>query len=289
MKILIVGANGFLGRPIAQEFEDLDYEVIRVNRGNPKDPVALSEVGDILDEDSMKSILRRIKPNIVLSTAWDTDPGNFWTSKLNPIYRDATLRFAKDSFEQNVDTFIGLGSVSEYGLNPGSCNTLSTPLDPVNAYAESKIFTGQELQHLGVKYGRRTHWLRIFQAFGPNEKPQRFIPSLISNLQDGKAFSVNTPENKLDWIHSLDIASAVEFSYRNNLNHFVDVGTGMETTTASVAEMLCKELGLDSRLIVYPPEKSTPSNVQFVDSTSQLFKAGWTPKLSLRERIASLS
>ncbi len=288
LKILIVGANGFLGRPIAQEFEDIGFDVIRVGRSRLTNPSGFSEVGDILDEESMVSILRRIKPKIVLSTAWDTDHGNFWTSPLNSTYRDATLSFAKNCFELNVESFIGLGTVSEYGRNSGSCNSSRTPVDPVNPYAEAKIFTGQALQRLGEEYGTRTQWLRIFQAYGPNEKPQRFVPSLISSLRKRNTFKINTPDNKLDWIHSLDIASAIAYSYRHNLDHFVDVGTGLGTTTADLAEMLCEELDLDSSLIEYSADQSTPTNIQFMDPDSQLLKRGWTPKLTLRQRLASL-
>ena len=64
----------------------------------------------------------------MLSTAWDTEHGKFWTNESNVAYRDATLRFAELSFQAGVDTFIGLGTISEYGTYPGFCNADITPL-----------------------------------------------------------------------------------------------------------------------------------------------------------------
>ena len=76
----------------------------------------------------MKSALSHAIPNAVLSTAWDTEHGKFWTNESNVAYRDATLRFAELSFQAGVETFIGLGTISEYGTSPGFCNADITPL-----------------------------------------------------------------------------------------------------------------------------------------------------------------
>lgn len=215
-KIAILGAQGFLGLPISIAFQAKGWEVVALSRTESEGKFREEILVNLFDEETLKKALTIARPDVVLSTAWDTEHGKFWTNASNPNYKDATLRFAKLSFEAGVETFIGLGTLSEYGTSPGFCNAEVSPLVSNDIYSKSKIETGLELKEIGEKYGVRTHWARVFQAFGPNEKPERFIPGLIKNLSDGKPFSIRTPNYEMDWIHTSDIASAVTFMLEEN-------------------------------------------------------------------------
>ena len=127
-KIAILGATGFLGLPIANAFEVKDWEVIPLSHTKIPESFRQEIFVDLFDESTLKSALSHAKPDVVLSTAWDTEHGKFWTNESNVAYRDATLRFAELSFQAGVETFIGLGTISEYGTSPGFCNADITPL-----------------------------------------------------------------------------------------------------------------------------------------------------------------
>lgn len=243
---------------------------------------------DLFDEKSLSNALGDAVPDVVISTAWDTTPGEFWTSEANLDYRDATLAFARLCFEKGVKTFVGLGTMSEYGISPGVCNAESTKVDPVDIYSKSKIETGMRLLDIGREYGRQTNWLRIFQAFGPNEKSERFIPGLISSLQNKKIFPIKTPNYEMDWIHTFDIASATVYSVEHALSHFLDVGTGVARTVKDVSELICRELNLDESLLDYSGQIVGHARKIVMDNNSQLFQKGWKPAASLESRIRSL-
>lgn len=287
-KIAILGANGFLGSPIADAFSAIGWDVVSFFRS----PIQVSNreeySADLFDEKSLESAIELSKPNVVLSTAWDTEHGKFWTNESNVFYRDATLRFAELSFKAGVETFIGLGTMSEYGASPGFCNADVSPLIESDIYSKSKIATGIELREIGEKYGCQTHWARIFQAFGPNEKSERYVPGLISNLRKGNGFSIRTPNFEMDWIHTADVASAIVFLFENRMNHFVDIGTGIGTTVKELSELICEELDLDSTLLDYSGQTAGHEKKAVVDRKSQLLSLGWQPTESLRNRIRSL-
>lgn len=287
-KIAVLGANGFLGLPMSDAFRESGWDVIAFSRRKHPETKVSEFTVDIFDEESLKKALQASKPDAVISTAWDTEHGKFWTSDLNVKYRDATLRFAEICFESGVETFVGIGTVSEYGLKAGICNAETSPLVPNDIYAKSKIETGLRLGELGKRFGTRTHWLRIFQAFGPHEKPERFIPGLISSLTKGEKFSIRTPNFELDWIHTADIASAAVFSVENELRHFVDVGTGVATSVRDLSELVCKELGLDASFLDYSDQVPGHEKTVVVDPNSLLFSAGWSPSETLESRIRSL-
>jgi nucleoside-diphosphate-sugar epimerase len=287
-RIAVLGAGGFLGMPIVKALTAQGWEVIAFSRTFTPNSLLQEIQVDLFDELSLKSALNITHPEIVLSTAWDTEHGKFWTNKLNTLYRDASLKFAELSFQAGVETFIGLGTMSEYGMSPGSCDAKFSPLVSTDLYSKSKIETGLELERIGEKFGRRTHWARIFQAFGPNEKPERFVPSLIESLRRGENFSIRTPDFEMDWIHSSEIASAIVFTLENKMNHFVDIGTGIATSVRALSELICEELGLDRTLLDFSEQIPGHEKRAVVGSDSQLLSLGWQPTESLRNRIGSL-
>ena len=287
-KIAILGATGFLGSPIAEAFKVKGWEVITFSRTESARSSGQEFLVDLFDETTLKLALLRVKPHVVLSTAWDTEHGKFWTNKSNIDYRDATLRFAELSFQAGIKTFIGLGTMSEYGTSPGFCDADVTPLIVNDIYSKSKIETGVELKKIGEAFGRQTHWARVFQAFGPNEKSERFVPGLITKLRNGTEFSIRTPNFEMDWIHTEDVASAIVFMLENRLNHFVDIGTGIGTTVKELSELICEEFDLDPNLLDFSGQILGHEKKAVVDAQTQLLSLGWQPTESLRNRIRSL-
>ena len=287
-KIAILGVTGFLGSPIADSFEAKGWEVIAYSRTATGNSARQEILADLFEEESLKRAILLSRPNVVLSTAWETEHGKFWTNESNIDYQNATLRFAELSFQAGVETFIGLGTMSEYGASPGFCDADATPLIISDIYSKSKIETGLELKKIGEEYGRQTHWPRVFQAFGPNEKSERFVPGLIAKLQNGTKFSIRTPNFEMDWIHTADVASAIVFMLENRLNHFVDIGTGIGTTVKELSELICEEFELDSNLLDYSEQMPGHEKKAVVDEQTQLLSLGWRPTESLRNRIKSL-
>ena len=288
-KIAILGARGFLGSPIADAFSAHHWEVVSLSRTINMGSSRSELLADLFNESALRTAISLSRPNVVLSTAWDTEHGKFWTNESNIAYRDATLKFAEISFQEGVETFIGLGTMSEYGSSPGFCNAVVTSLVESDIYSKSKIETGLELEQIGKRYGRHTYWARVFQAYGPNEKSERFIPGLIANLRTGREFSIRTPNFEMDWIHTLDIASAIIFALENNLNHFVDIGTGVGTSVKELSELICQELQLDLSLLDFSRQIPGHKKKAVVDQRSQLLASGWKPAESLRNRVRSLS
>ena len=287
-KIAILGATGFLGSPIADSFEAKGWEVIAYSRNESRSSARQEISADLFEEESLRRALLLSRPNLVLSTVWDTEHGKFWTNESNIDYRDATLKFAELSFQAGVETFIGLGTMSEYGTSPGFCDAKVTPLVVNDVYSKSKIETGLELAKVGEAFGRQTHWARVFQAFGPNEKSERYVPGLIASLQKGNRFSIRTPNFEMDWIHTADVASAIVFMLENDLSHFVDIGTGIGTTVKELSELICQEFDLDPTLLDYSGQIPGHEKKAVVDQQTQLLSVGWQPTESLRNRIRSL-
>lgn len=287
-KVVVLGGNGFLGLPISELLKEHGHEVFVFSRKAPYRDSGKSLLVDLFDTKSLRQAMEFCKPEIVVCTAWDTEHGKFWNSSLNPKYQSFTLKFAELSFELGVSKFLAFGTMSEYGNDPGLCNSAESELIGTDHYSRAKIETGISLKALGDSFDRKTNWLRIFQAFGPNENPDRFIPGLISSVNSGKSFSIRTPNYVMDWIHSHDIASAVLYALEKDLDHFIDVGTGIGTSVKSISELVCETLNLNSSFLDYTSEIPNHRKTAVVSQASPLLLSGWRPTVSLKERIASL-
>jgi len=284
-KLAIIGSRGFLGARIAKEFEQNNFDVIRTS---------MQEVGEkgyvklnILDVESVENFLQVYKPDMIISTAWETEHGLFWQKQSNLDFEKATIQLATKAFELGVEYFAALGTMSEYGRNPGAC-TEESKLVSTDIYSATKIRTGQDLITIGEQFQQKANWFRIFQAYGENEKQERFLPSLISTLAKGEVFRINSPDTVLDWVSSKIVAEAIFYSIEKGINGAVNIGTGVGTSTLELAHEVCEVLNFDKSLL--EASDGIQNQTRCVASLdSKLFRAKWKPSNTLRCTIKSLA
>ena len=287
-KVAVIGANGFLGTTIANRFNSDGWQVLPTSRLVSAQRHQNFSYVDIYDEASIDDFLFKNKPELVVSTAWETEHGKFWNKETNVKYAMATTRLANRCYELGVLNFIGLGTMSEYGQAPGPCDSKTTPLNPADLYSKTKSDTGIRLKEIAESHGRQFSWLRVFQAFGPKEKEQRFIPTLIRTLGSGKKLEILSPQNKMDWIHSEDVASALSFCVSRKLFGYIDIGTGFSTSVGDISKNISKIFGFDESLLILKNSENSISKDIYVSESSEILKSGWKPEKSLADRLRSL-
>jgi UDP-glucose 4-epimerase len=125
------------------------------------------------------------------------------------------------------------------------------PLRPLTPYCISKR-AGEDL--LGF-YQRRADlsWvaLRFFNVYGEGQKTTAYYTSVINHfvqrLKNGEAPVIDgSGEQSMDFIHVHDIARATVLaleSERDNLP--INVGTGVDTSVATLARILISAVGVD--------------------------------------------
>lgn len=282
--IAVVGATGFIGQEITSRFRSSNWEVYEYSRHHVSENSRLN----LLDESTWEAVFESGIPDIVLSTAWHTEHASFWSSSLNVDYSIATSKFAKYCMERKIKKFVALGSMSEYG----STNSLVAKEVEVkelsDLYSRKKIDTFKELLMLSNYYHVPVQWLRIFQAFGPKEKKDRLLPSLLSSLRKSESFILLTPLNILDWIDVRDIASAVLWSVTKLDDSLIDIGTGIPTSVAEISALVCEVHGFGTNLIEFGPQPLNTVKNLVVNKNSPLLKSGWLSDASLRDRLIAL-
>ena len=280
-RILVIGGSGFIGAAILEELTENGIEVLATSLSQNQNLIPFN----ILVRESWADIIDQYRPTTVISTAWETEHQAYWTKSSNYDYMEATIGFAHECFEKSVDKFIGLGTSSEYGYSPGACNKDWTELNPFGFYSECKVETGIQLKNLSDRYGKSSSWVRLFQPFGPREKPERLIPKLMKLVYNHEKTEISYPHHFLDFTYSKTIANGILYVLQNTLDHFVDLGAGEPLTVESMASDIIDSLGRDLELLTYRVDHFQDERFCYVDRTSEIFTSGWRPQQTTRDNL----
>lgn len=160
MRILITGNAGYIGpvlvhhirssRPEAQliGFDSgfFAHCITNVHR-LPELNVDMQYWGDV--RDFPYEVLKGVDSIVYLSAVSNDPMGNRFEAVTNDINFEAGKRLAVEARERGVRSFIFASSCSMYGYAEGGPRKESDPLNPLTAYARSKVATEQELVKLG--------------------------------------------------------------------------------------------------------------------------------------------
>jgi nucleoside-diphosphate-sugar epimerase len=281
-RIAVIGGTGFIGANIYKKLKQVDSEIIYTSRHNlnicgDKDFIKF----DLFNKHSWDNLLNGFKPNVVICTAWETEHDRYWDKDTNLEYMKHTVDFAASCLRGSVNKFIGFGSMAEYGFSPGKCNSRLTPFNPQNVYSESKLLTSIALHRIANDLGKKVNWVRLFQVYGVNEKKERLIPQIISNLVHHLPFTIKYPEHQLDFTYLNDISSAIRVVAMNDIDFSVNIGTGTATSVRNLCSTISNLTGANLSKFKFLENNELNERVIYVDPDYDDFKGMWQAKYSL--------
>ncbi|MGD8673306.1 MAG: SDR family oxidoreductase [Thiogranum sp.] len=159
MKILITGNMGYVGPALLQQFgaSRPDAVLVGIDTGYfahcltgcvmfPEDHLAVQHFADLR---KLPDHLFDDVDAIVHLAAISNDPmGDRFKDVTHNINFQASLELAKKAKAAGVSRFVFASSCSVYGFAEGDARSEDAPLNPLTAYAKSKIGMEEELQKL---------------------------------------------------------------------------------------------------------------------------------------------
>jgi nucleoside-diphosphate-sugar epimerase len=238
MRVLLFGANGFLGGPVRDRLAaEPGVEVITAGRSATADLRAdLTTIG----ATALAEVLRKASPHAVLNCAGVTggDPAGLVAGNVVAVaaLTSAMLRSAPAA------RLVHFGSAGEYGrVGPGVSVPESAEAKPLHAYGVTKL-AGTELVRAAREHeGLDAVVLRVFNPIGPGA-PEGTLPGrLAALLRKGGPITVGPLDAYRDFVDSRDVAEATVAAAiaPGTLPPVLNVGTG----SAILLRDLAKELG----------------------------------------------
>lgn len=252
MKVLVTGANGFVGRAIVKELLANEVEAaVLVNRDSEFndfgriDNVLRADITDITDFQNFKNLGRLGKIDIIIHSAGlahqfgRTEKRDFW--KVNVV---GTENVAKLAIALQVKHLILISSVSVYGVqqvNKKKGNSKSGKYDvagisedgdcqPPGFYGQSKLESEQVARRICEKNQIILTILRLATVIGEEDKGN--VARLIKTIDARRFFWIGRGENLKSLIYKGDAAKACLRVLRRS-----DGGTEIFNVTAESLKM----------------------------------------------------
>jgi nucleoside-diphosphate-sugar epimerase len=200
-RLLVSGANGFIGRHVLAALnEDNDgYEVHGLSRSAPAEQEGIYwHQADLLSPSSDK-IVRDIGATHLLHLAWETERPAYWTSEDNVLWIEASTRLLRSFQAAGGNSFVGVGTCSEYAPSSERCSELTTPIAPWSIYGASKAALALLAPPL-LGPDITATWARLFYLYGPGEPEDRLVPRLLGAVASGEEIKVHVNHVR-DYLH----------------------------------------------------------------------------------------
>ena len=197
MKILVTGANGYLGAGIVNKILDSGNEVIATDfKTTCIDERAVKLECDLF---SVKNPFQFFgEPDVLLHLAWRDGFIHYADSHISDLPKHYC--FIKQMAEGGVKRICGMGSMHEVGFYEGSINE-STPCHPTTPYGIGK----NALRDLTEMVCRQNdvifQWLRGYYIVGNSKYGSSIFSKITSAVEEGKKeFPFTMGQNQYDFI-----------------------------------------------------------------------------------------
>jgi len=238
---------------------------------------------NLLDAKQVLELVLAVAPTDLLHFAWFAEHGKFWTSPLNLDWVSASIGLFRSFVEAGGRRAVFAGSCAEYdwaGSQPLAED--KSPCKPSSLYGVCKNATRQVVQGYALQSGVSVAWGRIFFLYGPNEDPNRLIPSILHPLLEGKPACCRSGDRVRDLLHVHDVASAFVALLQSDVTGSVNIGSGDRITLGEASRRAARIVGREDLLTV-ERQAATPANpaVILADATRLRREVGWEPRYDL--------
>lgn len=296
LKVLITGAEGFIGSHLVERFLSDGHEVISID-----DESAPQNEEFYKFEGAAYHKLSILDPSMSdLFVGVDVVYHHAARSRIQPSFDNAretyevnavgTQRVLDAAMKHGVKRVIYAGSSSCYGLQNVPPLKEDMKSDPLNHYALAKMQGEQICKLYSRIYGIETVVLRYFNVYGPREPLKGIYAPVIGIFKkqrdEGRPLTiVGDGEQSRDFTHVLDVVEANVlaasrsakdiFSADEEAFEIFNIGSGKNYTINEVAEMVGGEK-------LHLPARPGEAKMTLADNSKARARLNWHPKIDLR-------
>lgn len=210
-RLLVTGANGFVGNYVVSELLNQNYEVIATSRSLKKAelckwyPRVLYIPCDlnVIQEDFFGFFQQ---PDLLIHLAWEGLPNyqSLFHLEKNLL---TNYTFLKNMIEHGLKHLVVTGTCLEYGMQNG-CLTESTEPRPLIPYSLAKDTLRKFLEALQHEEPFGLQWARLFYIYGEGQHPNSLLAQLDRAIDRGdESFNMSGGEQLRDYLPVTEVAA----------------------------------------------------------------------------------
>ena len=277
MKVLITGADGFIGKELSAKLKEKNFTIISASRING---INLTKWDIVKAIDSVDVIIHLAAKTSVQESF--LNPREYYYNNLASTIN--TLELARISKSKVI-------FLSSYFYGPPQYIPVDEvhPLSPHNPYSSSKLLSEEICKGYSRDHDVDSISLRLFNIYGKEQKGNFLIPDIINQIKSGKVI-LNDPRPKRDYIHISDVINAIYNIIKADFRGFdcFNLGTGESHSVEKIVNLIKK----------YCPDrfefffKNIKRRGEVLDSVADIKKIkkafDWQPNIGIEEGIKLL-
>jgi nucleoside-diphosphate-sugar epimerase len=283
VKVLVTGATGFIGAPIARALVEAGEDVVSLVRpSSERVPPGRIVHGDV-EDPAVAATIAEVAPDVIVHAAWYVEPGKYLHSERNVEWIQHTVRLFDAAVKAGCKRFVGVGTLAEYADSEHALREDSA-LGPTTLYAASKLSTFLVLEQLAALRKVSFAWARVFHLYGPGEDERRFVPAVIRTMLRGEPFRTNPGGQVRDWSNVGDTGAAIAAVARSGVTGPVNIASGNGVTGRILCETIADLTGGTVEFGVQPYREGDPMHV-LGDVTRLRDEVGFRSRHDLRSGL----
>ena len=294
MKILVTGGAGFIGSHLVEELLSNEHEILIFDNCLTGKKENLEITGnftfindDFGSENSLEEI-EKFDPDICFHLAAQSsvvvsveNPAlDFEHNILQPIKLIQVL--LKSNCKKFVFTSSGGTIFGEPSVIPTAEEDYADEPESPYGVAKKRL---NELIKIMLKNSSMTYSiLNLSNVYGPRQDPhgEAGVVSIFANkyLKNEEPTIYGDGEQTRDYIYVKDVVSALIKASKIEENHFLNIGTGIETSVNDLANSMKIQFKSEINPI-YKPAREGELNRSVLDNSKAKKELNWKPKYSL--------
>ncbi len=239
MKILVTGANGYLGQGIVKHIIDCGHQVVATDFLDEHiDSRATKIHCNLFEIEEPYSYFGQ--PDVLLHLAWRDGFVHYSDAHIDDLPKH--YAFIKKFAKSGVKTIAVMGTMHEVGFYEG-CIKEETPCNPVTPYGIAKNSLRQLTEELCKQENKNYMWLRGYYIVGNSKYGESIFSKITAAEAKGKkVFPFTTGQNQFDFVDYDDFCEQVAKSVgQDEVLGVINICSGHPEKLADRVERFIKE------------------------------------------------
>ncbi len=246
MKILVTGANGYLGQGIIKHVLDYGNKVIATDlKVDHIDERAEKKSCNLFEIDDPYNYFGQ--PDVLLHLAWRDGFVHYSNAHIDDL--PMHYAFVKAFAESKIEMIVCMGSMHEIGFFEGSIKE-DTPCNPITPYGIGKNGLRMLVQMLCKQKEKKFMWLRGYYIVGNSKYGSSIFSKITAAETEGKKeFPFTMGQNQFDFIDYEDFCEQVARAIgQDKVLGVINICSGYPEKLADRVERFIKENGYKIKL-----------------------------------------
>jgi len=302
IKVLVTGADGFIGSHLTELLYDSGYDVSALalynsfnNWGWLEDIKNKNKIkiltGDIRDPNFCRKIVKNkdiifnLAALIAIPYSYES-PQSYIDTNIS-----GTINLCEAAKESNCKHFIQTSTSEVYGTAKYVPIDEKHPLQPQSPYSASKIGSDSIALSFYSSFDLPVTLIRPFNAYGPRQSSRAIIPSIITQIASGsKALQLGDTSPTRDFTLVTDLCKCILKIVKNRktIGQTINIGTGKEISIKNLVYEIKSVMNSDIKIISskerFRPKKSEVFRL-CCDNSLLKSLTNYSPKTSFREGL----